>query len=401
MASLLYAKSAERMPVSRPCPALARMAVMRPKLPSASEILPYLQTIDNQRWYSNCGPLVTRLEEKLSHRLGFAGQGVISTSNGTLALIVALLARNAPAGSLCLMPSWTFAATPHAARAAGMTPWFHDVDRRTWALNPGQVMETLRHMSLPVRAVMVVSPFGAPLDIGSWEEFEERTGIPVVVDAAAGFDTAPPGRIPVVVSLHATKILGAGEGGFIATRDPELCRRLQVCSNFGFLDSRSAVMPALNAKMSEYHAAVALAGLAHWPATRAQHARVTEWYRAAIERLDGVSLQPGYGEGWVSSTTSVLLPVGSMESVTSSLLQSGIDTRKWWGEGCHVQPAFADCPRGPLPATEDLGGRVLGLPHFPEMCRGDVNRVVDALGTALSSLSITNLAERISGLPHC
>ena len=397
---LPYAKSAERMPAPQPYQVPARIAVLRPKLASASEILPYLQTIDDQRWYSNCGPLVTRLEEQLNHRLGFVDQGIVSTSNGTLGLTVALLARHAPAGSLCLMPSWTFAATAHAARAAGMTPWFHDVDRRTWALNPDQVTETLRRTSLPVKAVIVVSPFGAPLDLGRWEEFEKRTGIPVVVDAAAGFDTTCPSRIPVVVSLHATKILGAGEGGFIATADPDLRRRLQVCCNFGFLDSRSAVMPALNAKMSEYHAAVALAGLANWPATRAQHASVTEWYRAAIGRLEGVTLQPGYGEGWVSSTTSVLLPAGSMALVTNSLLQSGIDTRKWWGEGCHVQPVFADCPRGPLPVTEELGERVLGLPHFPDMCRGDVNRVADALATALSGHSLTNLAETISGSSH-
>ena len=59
--------------------------------------------------------------------------------------------------------------------------------------------------------------------------------------------------------------------------------------------------------------------------------------------------------------------------------QSGIETRTWWGEGCHVQPAFMDCPRGGLAVTEELGGRVLGLPHFPDMQKQDVDRVADAL----------------------
>src|SRR5579864_1599285 len=115
--------------------------VLKPKLPATADLLPYLAEIDERRWYSNSGPLVTRLEEQLSRHFRFRDHGVFTVANGTLGLTVALMARRVPAGSLCLMPSWTFAATPHAARLAGLTPSFHDVDRRTWALNPDQVTE--------------------------------------------------------------------------------------------------------------------------------------------------------------------------------------------------------------------------------------------------------------------
>jgi len=196
--------------------------VLRPRLPSASELLPYLQEIDQARWYSNGGPLVTRLERELSRHFGLPNLGVVTAANCTLGLTAVLLAREVRPGSLCLMPSWTFAATPHAARAAGLVPFFHDVDQRTWALDPNAVRETLKRQASPIGAVMVVSPFGAPIDLHAWEKFEDDTGVPVVVDAAAGFDTARPSRIPSVVSLHATKILGAGEGGFIITADPRL-----------------------------------------------------------------------------------------------------------------------------------------------------------------------------------
>src|ERR1035441_1806628 len=198
------------------------LPVMRPRLPSAAEILPYLQTIDEARWYSNYGPLVTRLEQQLARRLGMTAGGVVTTANATAGLTAALLARRAPAGSFCLMPSWTFAATAHAARAAGLIPWFHDVARSTWALDPGAVRQTLKHLAGKVGAVIAVSPFGAPLEIAPWRDLEKQTGIPVVVDAAAAFDTAGAAPIPQVVSLHATKILGAGEGGFGGTADPGL-----------------------------------------------------------------------------------------------------------------------------------------------------------------------------------
>ena len=358
--------------------------MLKPQLPPAASILPYIEAIDARRWYTNAGPLATELEEQLSRRLGFSDRGVVTTANATVGLTVALLARRVPARSLCVVPSWTFVATPHAARAAGLTPWFHDVDRRTWALNPDEVMETLKRISRPVGAIIVVSPFGAPLNMDAWQEFENRTGILVVVDGAAGFDTTRPSNIPAVVSLHATKILGAGEGGFVSSTDTRFLERFRAGCNFGFQGERVAMLPALNAKMSEYHAAVALASLALWRETRQQHVRIMEWYRQLVPSLERVSLQPGYGQGWVTSTTSVLLPQGHAARIAAHLRHSGIETKTWWGEGCHGMPAFMDCPRSALPVTEELGARVLGLPHFPDMQKEDVSRVAGALEEAVS-----------------
>jgi dTDP-4-amino-4,6-dideoxygalactose transaminase len=372
----------------------ALLPVLKPQLPPAASILPYLEAIDRKRWYTNAGPLVTELEEQLSRRLGFSGRGVVTTANATVGLTVALLARRVPARSLCVVPSWTFVATPHAARAAGLTPWFHDVDQRTWALNPDEVMETLKRISRPVGAIIVVSPFGAPLDIDAWQEFEDRTGILVVVDAAAGFDTTRPSRIPQVISLHATKILGAGEGGFIASTDTRFLERFRAGCNFGFQGERIAMLPALNGKMSEYHAAVGLASLALWRETRQQHARIMEWYRQIIPSLDRVSLQPGYGHGWVTATTSILLPEASAARIAAHLRRSGIETKAWWGEGCHRMPAFMDCPRSALAVTEELGARVLGLPHFPDMQKQDVDRVTETLADAVSHSSGVRTLER-------
>jgi dTDP-4-amino-4,6-dideoxygalactose transaminase len=326
-----------------------------------------------------------RLEREISDHLGCREGELITVSNATAGITAALLALGLEEGSICLMPSWTFVATPHAARAAGMTPWFHDVDRRTWALNPEQVKETLK-AGCRAQAVVVVSPFGMPLDLKAWQRFQDETGVRVVIDAAAGFDTVSASSLLSIVSLHATKIFAAGEGGFVVTGSRQMGERVRGCGNFGFQGSRIALNAGINAKMSEYHAAVALAGLARWPATRLKHLKIIEWYRQAIARLDEVTLHPGYGEGWATGTTSVILPAGTAVQVAELLLQKGIETRSWWGQGCHVQPAFLTCRRSELPVTRDLGGRVLGLPHYPDMQKEDVARVIGALVWAFRSL---------------
>ena len=60
--------SVRKLIVSTPQPdavSTTRLAAARPLLPRAEEILPYLQRIDAQRWYSNSGPLLREFEERL------------------------------------------------------------------------------------------------------------------------------------------------------------------------------------------------------------------------------------------------------------------------------------------------------------------------------------------------
>src|SRR3990172_5815553 len=44
--------------------------IMQPKLPIAQHLLPYLNRIDESRIYSNFGPLVIQLEERLAEHYG-------------------------------------------------------------------------------------------------------------------------------------------------------------------------------------------------------------------------------------------------------------------------------------------------------------------------------------------
>jgi len=360
-----------------------RLMLCRPLLPDADALLPYLRALDRTRWYSNHGPLLRRLESRLAARLAVPDGAVACVANGTQGLILALRALEAPAGSLCLMPAWTFAATPSAARAAGLIPYFVDVDAESWALDPDRARAALAGTPGPVGAVIPVAPFGAPMDVAGWDEFAAETGIAVVRDAAAAIDTAAAGATPAVVSLHATKPLAAGEGGLVLTRDPTLAARIRALANFGFEGGRDSRHAGTNAKMSEYAAAVGLAALDGWAARRAALARLSAAYRSELGDLPGIAFSPGFGSGWVSSTCSVVLPSGWTERIRDGLDRAGIEARPWWQGGCHVHPAFADCPREALPATEELAARTLGLPFSADMTRTEVARVGDALANAL------------------
>lgn len=355
--------------------------VARPLMPEADKLLPYLRRIDASRIYSNLGPLVRELQDRLSAHFGLPSGTVATATNATIGLAVALASVGARHGRYCLMPAWTFAASAHAVVAAGLKPYFLDVDPESWALKPAAVLEAVDRIgAAKVGAVMPVSPFGARIDASAWDVFHEQTRIPVVIDAAAAFDTVRPSLVPAVVSLHATKVLGAGEGAFILTRDTSIVTEIQRRSNFGFRGAREARVVATNAKMSEYAAAVGLASCDVWAQTRADWLAVASAYRDEIAGETGISGMPGLG-GHATSTVLVRLGegYGNISSIALQLAAQGISTRQWWGRGLHREEAFAHCHRDPLPQTEQLGARTIGLPCSIDMPRRDVDRVCAVL----------------------
>ncbi|MFP3553219.1 DegT/DnrJ/EryC1/StrS family aminotransferase [Paraburkholderia sp. SIMBA_049] len=368
-----------------------RFPVLKPLLPTADKLLPHIQEIDENRWYTNYGPLVQRFEARLSEHFAVAANELTTSANATLALSQTLLALEADIGTACVMPSWTFVATPAAAIWAGLEPCFVDVDPATWVITPEQVRRVAQ--TRRVGAVIVVSAFGAPLNLAAWDEFSSSTGIPVVIDAAAGFDGfggcgRALGRTPVVVSLHATKVSGIGEGAAVVTRDHKLASTIRSLGNFGFDGSRDAIVRGTNAKMSEYTAAIGLAFLSEWPARRARWSELTDTFAHEVKSIPELKLAPGFNEGWVSSYGLVELPAWiSADTVMRELSQWGVETRQWWGKGCHRHAAYQNCSAASLDETDRLGRQTLGLPFWLGMTNADVREIFTVFKQILRTAS--------------
>jgi dTDP-4-amino-4,6-dideoxygalactose transaminase len=368
-------------------PASSRIPVMRPQLPTADELLPYLRRIDEARWYSNYGPLLLELRDRFAAHFNVAQNQVAIVANGTVALSAALVAAGARPGTKCLLPSWTFVGSAAAVWAANLQPHFVDVDPATWMLDPEQLRK--RSDLKNVGAVMVVSAFGSPIDTASWDAFTVATGIPVIIDGAASFDTvasvphAGAGRSAVMISLHATKVFGVGEGGLLISTDTELVERFNQVCNFGVWGSPAGQILGYNGKLSEYNAAVGLAMFETWPERRKRVAALTARYREALGNMDGVTLVPRYGDGWVSCYCNVKTSQPS-ETVIDRLAAQGIETRRWWQSGVHVQKAYRDFPRDPLPATEQLASTVFGLPFSHDLDETRLQRVIEGFKASLS-----------------
>lgn len=360
-------------------------------MPRAARLLPYLETIDANRWYTNRGELVNVLEARLGDRLGGGRAKVISAASGTAAIEAAILATAGRATlqrPFALLPAYTFVATACAVERCGYLPYLLDIEPDTWALAARRLED---HPMLQRAGVVVpVAPYGCAIEQADWVEFASRTKVPVVIDAAAGFEAvaADPqrctGTIPVALSFQATKAFSCGEGGAVIWSDADGLLRVVRSLNFGILWKRESTSPGTNGKMSEYHAAVGLASLDEWDLTcRANRAAVEAYGRAAqaFGLRERLVLAPDIASNYA------LLDAGSARAandLVGALRAQKIESRRWYGRGLHHEPYWRSAHRDPLPHTDRIAPAVIGLPMSCDILPADIERTIETASHVLA-----------------
>ena len=357
--------------------------VLIPSLPTTDALVPYLRRIDASNWYSNYGPLWREFRHALEARLTFqtgTGAHIAFTANGTTAIELGLRCRALPDRRYCLMPSYTFIASAHAVCNAGLIPYLTDVCPQSLTLTPEIAEDALKAIPEPPAAILVVSAFGAPPDVAAWETFERTCRIPIVFDAAAAAASLDSiGHQPLAVSLHATKVLGIGEGGAVVSSDPDLVGRITAMTGFGFAgNGRVSMARGGNYRISEYTAAVGLAALAELDHKIARLRTVVARYRKNLANSP-IRLQDGVGECWNTMTLNVTIPRDTLEETLRRLDYAGVQWRRWWGLGCHAHPAFEAVPALILSVTRDLAPRVIGVPCHTRLTPEQIDIICTSL----------------------
>jgi dTDP-4-amino-4,6-dideoxygalactose transaminase len=373
-------------PIDARAPDVQKIPVLKPRLPLAAQLMPYLQQIDANQTYSNHGPLVLEFERRLVKHFGLQKGCIASASSGTAALVGAIFAtagRATAARPYALMPAYTFVGTATAAEQCGYRPYLADVDETSWMLDP----QRLQHLPIlaQVGVVMVVSPYGRPVPQAPWLRFQQQTGISVVIDGAACFEAASAdpakyfGDIPVALSFHATKSFATAEGGAVVATDPKLVHNAMQALNFGFSGDRNSRVASINGKLSEYHAAIGLAEFDGWETKRQALHEVIHAYETMMETA-GLAGR-FFGAPDVCGAYGLFLGGGDGETarIEDSLRRHGVDYRLWYGRGLHHQCYYQNLPRETLGVTDELAPRLLGIPAGRHMTEPMIARVVAAL----------------------
>ena len=350
--------------------------ILVPTVPVVEKFHKYLLEIEANRQYTNFGPLSRLLIDRLAEYFEVPSNHVVLAANATLAIQGAIETADTPQDTIWEIPSWTFTATASACLLSRKKFRFVDVDNDGRALFDNQA-----------GCVVDVLPFGAGPRLSNIPEGVET----LIVDAAASIDSLeriqlPSGiKVGIIVSLHATKLLPAGEGGVFLTNDPAWAERFRTWTNFGMDESRVSSSLGTNAKLSEFSAAVALAALDTWNQTRIEYQQITARAREICDRLNIETFSRLTPENitpyWILRLQSTAQKVALKQILEENLIQC----RDWWPAGCHSMPAYSDYCSGDFTTTDILINRTIALPFHLYLSESDWQRIEHVLANFVGS----------------
>jgi dTDP-4-amino-4,6-dideoxygalactose transaminase len=333
--------------------------ILVPKVPKYSEYLHYLEEIDSNNIFSNFGPLNSRLIANLVSYMGLESWQIQTVANATLGIEGAIATANISLTHKWAMPSWTFTATAAACSRSGIDFQFVDIENSWRADLDG-------HFA----GLVDVLPFGDDLNFKR-PYFDDLDCI--IVDAAASFDSLKDIKIPdhipiaILISLHATKCLPAGEGGVFITNREEWADRFKSWSNFGMSENRISNLLGTNAKMSEINSAIALASLDKWEDTKTE-IQVRNSKAMAIISKYNLSTTSALEKNYATPYWIVKFKDSNQKNkIRLAFKQNSISTRDWWSSGCHNMPAYRNVPYKSLSKTDHAYEISLGLPFHHKL----------------------------------
>ncbi|MFG3296142.1 DegT/DnrJ/EryC1/StrS family aminotransferase [Streptomyces sp. NPDC048179] len=341
------------------------------------------------------GPRVAAFEKTFAERVG-AEHG-IAVSSCTTALHLSLVALGVGPGDEVVVPSLSFIATANAVRYVGAEPVFADVDPATGNLTPATVDAVRTDRT---RAVLAVHQGGVPADVHALRAACADWDLPLVEDAACAIGSTVGGKpvghgaLLAAWSFHPRKLVTTGEGGMITTDDAEWAARLRRLREHGMnasaADRHASNKPVLesylevgfNYRMTDVQAAIGLVQLGKLDAMIARRRELAARYDALLHDVPGLTpvRDPAHGTSNFQSYWVLLdedFPVGRDE-LLAVLSAAGVSARRGI-MAAHLEPAYADHPRAPLPVTERLTRDSLILPLFHTMTEAQQDRVVTAL----------------------
>ena len=354
---------------------------VRPSLPTLEDVVRELRPSYDSGQITD-GRLVRRLEEEIGTRLGAPHVVAVASCTVGLMLVIRALGVDGPV----VAPSFTFAASIHAVAWNGATPRFTECEPDSFQID---VADAIRKID-GAGALLATHVFGAPCSVEALQRAADEAGIPLICDAAPALGASRGGRptglfgAAEVFSLTPTKPLVAGEGGLVTTADADLAETVRVARNYGNPGDYDSQLLGLNGRMSEFHAATALASLQRFDEDLARRRSLAGRYQAGLAGVPGIRLQKVDADDcstWKDLTVRIDPDFGlSRDQIVEALAAEGVDTRRYFWPPIHRHHIYRNLTDAPLPTTDAVSETVVSLPVWPGLRTAVVDEVVEILG---------------------
>ena len=239
-----------------------RINVTKSYLPPFEEYVSKIKSIWDNHYLTNYGPLHNELEKKMESYLKVDNLHYVN--NGTIALLLAIECLNITNGEIITTP-FSFIATASSIVWQKCKPVFVDICEDNFNIDPEKIEEKITKNT---KAILTVHCFGIPCDVKRIQKIANKHNLFVIYDAAHAFGIQYEGKSLLsygdisCCSLHATKIFHTVEGGLCIVNNAKFNSKMTAIKNFGKVEQDYEYV-GINAKNSEFHAAMGLCVLNH------------------------------------------------------------------------------------------------------------------------------------------
>ena len=178
------------------------------------------------------GKETSLFEKEISSYVG--AKHTVVVSNGTMALMAAMMAHGIGPGDEVITPSFTFIATINAILGVGAKPVLADSDLGTWNL---KVEEAEKYITKKTKAIMPVHIAGLPIDLDVFKKLARKKKLILIEDSAEALGAKYKNKnvgghcTTSVFSFHMAKLVTSVEGGCVVTDSFEFANKIRMIRN--------------------------------------------------------------------------------------------------------------------------------------------------------------------------
>jgi dTDP-4-amino-4,6-dideoxygalactose transaminase len=350
--------------------------VTRSFLPPMDEYSKMLDGIWTRNWLTNHGPLVTELEKKL--QLYLHSNHLLFLTNGTSALQIAIKAMRLE-GEIITTP-FSYVATTSSIVWEGCIPVFVDIHPDTFNIDPARIESAISNKTTAILATHV---FGNACDIEGIEKIAKKFGLRVIYDGAHAFGVTYKNKTifnygdVATTSFHATKLFHTVEGGAVFTENKNLYHTMEYMRNFGHKGYEKFSGLGINAKNSEFHAAMGLCNLNYANDILDKRKKLFLYYDVVLDKMEIEKQVIDKNCGYNYAYYPVLFESEKIvNKQVRQLNKAGVFPRRYFYPSLNTLPYLK---RQRFQISESVSKRILCLPLSYDLTKREIDKIAKVL----------------------
>jgi UDP-2-acetamido-2-deoxy-ribo-hexuluronate aminotransferase len=313
------------------------------------------------------GDEIAELEKSLEEFTG--AKYAITCSNGTDALLLAMMALDIKPGDEIITTPFTFIATAETIAFLGATPIFVDIDEKTYNIDPAKIEAAITDKT---KAIIPVSLYGQPCDMDSIQAIANKHNLKVIIDGAQSFGSTYQGKTDSnlgdisTTSFFPAKPLGCfGDGGAVFTNNEALANKMKSLRLHGQSKRYHHKYIGMGGRLDTLQAAVLNVKLKYYKKDLALRQEVATKYTKMLEGKE--LILPFVDKKATSVWAQYSVRVKNREELQVTLKEQGIPTAVHYPMPLHMQKCFEylGYKKGDFPISEIVSDEIMSLPMNP------------------------------------